>query len=669
MKHKILFFAAIAGSVMLGACSDDEMGPGNPQMEVVTLDADAFYGDSLPFTINAKDIDVPLSTLKAQLFYGEEKVSETVIRTKVSGQDYSGKIYVPFLKNTPNGTATLKYVLQNINMTITEMSQDLVLARPEWSAINLVAEDGTVYPMTRVAGTYDYKATANFGGKVNAKIVLPAYGENGNEISFGWNGSDVEMGASMDIPFSSNTATFDATFNTLTYEASPFVKVFFGGRAMSMTGNADEYVVDASFTQGEVITVENLDITDWYIDPDYLLANGDGTFTWVPMSGTYRVTAKGAKDYFQFAVLADGAPANLQDDGSGALWIVGAGIGKPSVGGNEVGWVTENALCMAPIATGVYTVTVTAGKQVSADAINFKFFGDAYSWGNELKGTDNITSSSDIVLVGDGTNGHDNGNLYLAEGKTLEVGHIYRFTVNTNGSRTSCVLSVEDIGSEELETASISVNGVELEQLDLDNYQAIIPLTQGSTITATGIGADYYLDPDYISSDLKFLAMDGDYRVRVNTAGKYVTITRMNGTEEATLGADGHGVVWMMGWGVGSPSLDKQFGWTPGAAYAMAEVAPKVYQFTGVAGPETGSSVGQRIRFDYLSFKFFHQDGWGSEFSGDTALSIIEGSEYIKDAGNFELADGVQLEEGATYVITIDLNAGNDAGTISFKKK
>lgn len=39
---------------------------------------------------------------------------------KVNGQDYTGKIYVPYLANIPNGTATLKFILQNINFTITE---------------------------------------------------------------------------------------------------------------------------------------------------------------------------------------------------------------------------------------------------------------------------------------------------------------------------------------------------------------------------------------------------------------------------------------------------------------------------------------------------------------------------------------------------------------------
>ena len=81
----------------MNSCNDDEFLPGNPSMEIKAENADALFGDSLPFTIKASDVDVPLSTLKAQLFYGEEQVSETVIRTKTSGNDYTGKIFAGIL--------------------------------------------------------------------------------------------------------------------------------------------------------------------------------------------------------------------------------------------------------------------------------------------------------------------------------------------------------------------------------------------------------------------------------------------------------------------------------------------------------------------------------------------------------------------------------------------
>lgn len=148
-----------------------------------------------------------------------------------------------------------------------------------------------------------------------------------------------------------------------------------------------------------------------------------------------------------------------------------------------------------------------------------------------------------------------------------------------------------------------------------------------------------------------------------------LSVKRVNadGTE-MTLQADGSGAIWLMGWGVGSPSLGSQFGWNPGQAYCVAEVSPKVYQFNGKAGPENGSSYGDRFRFDYLSFKFFHQDGWGGEF-GEGALAMQGNtSSLLKNTGNFELADGVQLEQGATYRVTIDFSGGVENGKIEMEK-
>lgn len=673
MKHNILLMAALSGIIATTSCSDDKFNPGNPLVDVIDQQADAFYGDSLPFTIKASDVEVPLSTLKAQLYYGEEKVSETVIRTKVSGSDYTGKIYVPFLKGTPNGKATLKYVLQNTSMTITEKEQELTLARPDFEYVTLKSGD-TEYRLDRTA-QYTYTAHGSFPAKVNGYIVTPKYGENGNELQFGWTGSQIALEGSQEIPFSSTAVgAYDITFNSLTFEASPFAKILINGQELQSSDTPDVYTIDASFTMGETLNIEGIaNLDEWWIDPDYLQRQDDGTLKFMAMNGRYRFTANGKMSYFIIEALgSDGDLASLGIDGSGALWVIGENVGKPSVSSNAVGWTTEKALCMAPVAKGKYQLTVTAGRSIDATSINFKFFGGAKSWDNAIT-SDKLKSTSDIVFVGDGNNGRDDGNLGIVEGKSLDVGGIYRFTVDMTAGVSNAVLSVEKIGSEELSKADIKINGIGLDQIDSDNYQAILNLTQGSSLTVSGINdiQNWYLDPDYIemtASGAKFLPVDGSYRVKVNTGNKTFTITRMNGNAEATLGDDGHGAIWLMGWGVGSPSLDNQIGWNPGAAYCVAEVAPKVYQFTGYAGPEKGSSIGQRFRIDYLSFKFFFQDGWGTEFSGDNKLTIKEGGEFIADNGNFELASGVNLETGAKYRITIDLSEGNSKGTISFTK-
>ena len=56
----------------------------------------------------------------------------------------------------------------------------------------------------------------------------------------------------------------------------------------------------------------------------------------LPINGDYRVTANAVLKYFSVMALKDGKPAKLQDDGTGAIWAIGKGIGKPSVTSSEV---------------------------------------------------------------------------------------------------------------------------------------------------------------------------------------------------------------------------------------------------------------------------------------------------------------------------------------------
>ena len=47
-------------------------------------------------------------------------------------------------------------------------------------------------------------------------------------------------------------------------------------------------------------------------------------------------------------------------------------------------------------------------------------------WGGEYK-NDALSTTSDLVFIGDGTNGRDAGNLGLVEGKSLELSLIHIF--------------------------------------------------------------------------------------------------------------------------------------------------------------------------------------------------------------------------------------------------
>lgn len=448
MKKSIYIILALAGILAMNSCSDDEFLSGNPDMEFITGKVSALYGDSLPFTIKASDIDVPLSTLKAKLFYGEEQVSETVIRTKTSGNDYSGKIFVPYYPNIIDGRATLKFVLQNIHFTMTEMEQEVVLSRPDFPYVTLVDEMGEEYLMKRQS-LYNYSVTGRFPQDLKAYIKTPKVGENGNELTFGWDNDNLlAEGKNVNPITFSGTAkeSYEVTFNALTYEVTPLVNVLFDGEKM-IAQDANTYLIQKSFTQGQSIVVSGIDMNGWWINPDYFTKESDGMLTFLPMDGKYRVVA--------------------------------------------------------------------------------------------------------------------------------------------------------------------------------------------------------------------------------NMKQKYFGVTRMDGDKEATLSEDGHGAIWLLGWGVGSPSLDYQFGWNEGQAYCVPEISSKKYQFMATAGPEHGSSIGQRIRTDYLGCKFYFQNAWGGEFSNSNQLTVAAGSESlikVLDSGNIEFADGASLEEGATYVLTVDLTAGVTKGVVSLRK-
>lgn|SRR5690554_4608458 len=95
---------------------------------------------------------------------------------------------------------------------------------------------------------------------------------------------------------------------------------------------------------------------------------------------------------------------------------------------------------MAPIGDKKYRITLVAGESINDEEINFKFFHQK-DWGGEY-GSQSLTTESDVVFVGNGTNGRDNGNLGLVENTSLEVGATYVFTVDLSAGNDNAVLTV-----------------------------------------------------------------------------------------------------------------------------------------------------------------------------------------------------------------------------------
>ncbi len=658
------------------ACKDDpellttDVGP---EMTVVSADASGVYGGKVNFEVTMTD-RYALSTLKAQVFFDDEMVAEEVIRTKSDGT-YSGSVALPFYKNIPDGDATLRLVGQNVRFGTTTVERSLAVSRPKPAYLTFVLGDAE-YRMEPTGNDYEYAVTDDFPQKPQGYIATPELDASGSVVTFGYDSESggVVADSTDAIPFAnSNAGEFTITFNLLTFEGSPFIKLLFGETEMTMVDN-DNYSIVTTLTKDRTYTLTGVsDFADWDVDRDFFEradASDPETLTFLPMTGMYKVTANFKHSYLRIEAMKSATElATLGDDGSGAIWAIGGmDVGKPTLK-NAASWSPEDGgMCLARVADKKYQLTLVAGISLNASSFDFKFFHQK-TWGGEFGG-DDITTASDIVKIS------DSGNLGLVEGKTLDLGGIYRFTVDITGGNKAAVLTVEKVGEQQLPPADITVNGTPMTQLDVDNYQLDIDLTQGQTLTLGGADAfiPAWINPDFFeaasATSVKLVPVTGKYRITANLATRVIDalVLSADGSGLATLGDDGHGAVYFIGYGIGSPAAVNEPGWTTEKGVCVPESAPGIYTMTAQAGLEGSTTLGQRFRVSGWSGKFFRNRGWDG--MGTFTLAPGAGAFFsIAGDGNIEIASGVTLEEGATYCLTLDVTAGNDKPVLSMVKK
>ena len=658
------------------ACKDDpellttDVGP---EMTAVSSDASGVFGGKVGFEATMTD-RYALSTLKAQIFFDDEMVAEEVIRTKENGT-YSGTVTLPFYKNVPDGEATLRLVGQNVRFGQTFVERPLAASRPKPDHLVFVLGEQE-YRMEPTGVDYEYAVTADFPQKPQGYITTPDLDGQGSVVTFGYSSEQggIVSDSTEPIPFAnSNAGEFTVTFNLKSFEGSPFIKLLFNDAEMTMVDN-DNYSIVTTLTQNQTYTLTGVsDFAGWDIDRDFFEradASNPEALTFLPMSGMYKVTANFKHSYLRIEAMKSATElATLNEDGSGAIWAIGGmSVGKPTLK-NAASWSPEQGgMCLARVADKKYQLTFVAGGSLDASSFDFKFFHQK-TWGGEFGG-DDISTASDLVKIS------DSGNLGLAEGKTLDLGGIYRFTVDISGGNTAAVLTVEKVGEQELPPADITVNGTKMTQLDIDNYQVDLDLTQGQTLTLGGADAftPAWINPDFFeaasATSVKLVPVSGKYRITANLATKVIDALVLNadGSGLATLSDDGHGAVYFIGYGIGSPAAADEPGWTTEKGVCVPEAASGIYRMTAQAGVEGSTVLGQRFRVSGWSGKFFKNRGW----DGLGTFSLAAGTEAffsIAGDGNIEIAQGVALEEGATYELTLDVTGGNDHPVVSLVKK
>lgn len=668
------------------ACQDDpellttDIGP---EMTAVSSDASGVFGGKVGFEATMTD-RYALSTLKAQVFFDDEMVAEEVIRTKENGT-YSGTVTLPFYKNIPDGEATLRLVGQNVRFGVTTLERPLNVTRPKPDHLTFVL-GGQEYRMEPTGVDYEYAVTADFPQKPQGYITTPDLDGQGSVVTFGYSAEQggIVSDSTEPIPFAnSNAGEFAVTFNLKTFEGSPFIKLLFDNTEMTMVDN-DNYSIVTTLTQNQTYTLTGVsDFAGWDIDRDFFERADESNpeaLTFLPMSGMYKVTANFKHSYLRIEAMKSATEyASLNADGSGnAIWTVGAGIGKPVIKNGD-GWdMASTGLCLARVADKKFQITLVAGISINASSFNFKFFWPKDWDKGEFLGKEDasfanpygvLTTASDLIEISDG------GNLGLAEGKTLELGGIYRFTIDVSGGTMAAVLTVEHDGNQPLPAADLQINGTKMAQLDADNYQLDLDLTQGQTLTFGG--ADMFtpawINPDFFeavsAASAKVIPVSGKYRISANLATKVIDALVLNadGSGLATLSDDGHGAVYFIGYGIGSPAAADEPGWTTEKGVCVPEAAPGIYKMTAQAGKEGSTVLGQRFRVSGWDGKFFGARGWADL----GALTSTLGTEALLDVskGNINMAADVTLEEGADYELTLDCTGGKNAPVLTFVKK
>lgn len=658
---------ALAGIMAFASCKEEpvvRLTDKGPDMTIVSCSESAYMGGSINFSVDLQDSEFALSTLKVKLLFDETEVANTIIRTKEYGT-YDESIQVPLMKNIPNGTATLVFTSQNVGTGLSYDTVYVACQRPDPEKVTLKI-DGSQDIILEKTEDYQYSVTGDFPALIEAFVNVEA----GNEtVVLGWNGSNLVVNGANPVPFSAGVAgKYTLAINLMDLSASPL-------------GNAAVVSVE-HYTQGQNLDFGGVvDIANWNLDYDFFEVNEDFTeCKFRAVDGLYKFDYRIKDKYIMVEPMADEDNVlTLSPDGSGAVWVIGSGMGKPVIGPS---WnTTEGAYPMAQVADKIYQFTLTAPGMVDLSSADFKFFHQK-GWGGEfLK-----PSYAEINLAPYFDIPADDGNI---KAKDLKSGKSYKITLDLTGGVNAAKVSCEEI-TIAVSGLDIQVNGVKADKMSETVYKVpAVAVEQNGIISFSGIEnpQEWYVDPDHfeISAEgLKFRAVSGYYSFELNLEGKYVTVRRVTSEGKAATYAN-EGAITFMGWGVGHPSITKPLAWDGGQLITLAEIEPGKYQFTGIAGESTDETYGVRWQYDAeLSFKFFGQAGWGAEWG--TVTLTDEAKKWLEVYGNVELigkdrkADDsgwetrYPLELGATYVMTVtdctplDSNSKFNC-TIDFRKK
>lgn len=385
----------------------------------------AYMGDSITFNFEVKSGGVKINQAKIQLYYGEEMVSEAFYSLKADGK-YSGKVLAPYQKNTPDGEAKVILRIQNERFSNDSKEMTVAIERPKYQTLKLVTANGKEYTMTPVPGKeYEYKAREAFPLDMEASIVAPAYSDGtsnpylqGNELKFGMDNGKITLNATKNIGFENTgygeDGKYEITFNTLTFEGSPFPK--FGVRFdtqnkfLEFDGSGNVFYIETEFKKDDIIKISGVkeEYANYWKNPTWfdLVKEDETLLHFRGRDGKYKLTLNKGMNAIMMEQLEKASSSSTQN--ATAMWVIGNDkIGFPSYAQNNINWTPDKAFNLVPLTDTKYELILLVGQNVNG--VNFKFFGQK-GWGLEWKGPGAYTAKEGGNYIKYASDGNFNAN-------------------------------------------------------------------------------------------------------------------------------------------------------------------------------------------------------------------------------------------------------------------
>lgn len=221
--------------------------------------------------------------------------------------------------------------------------------------------------------------------------------------------------------------------------------------------------------------------------------------------------------------------------------------------------------------------------------------------------------------------------------KTLKVAAYTDAPTDNGGSAIAWQLIFR---ARDYKEPAASIGGVEFA-----NGAADLTIAQGEVLTVSGVDlSTMWIDPDFFEqvddTNLKFLAMDGDYRIQ-KLDGWFKVIPMVNG---ARANYNDHKALWIIGDGGGKPEGEAHLiGWNTGEApLPLARISENEYRITLWMKAEGGS------------IKVFGQSDWGVEWKKENYGVVTDNGLFNipGDDGNIHTVEGGPTAGFYTFYFT-----------------